>query len=82
MDTPIINSNKLKAKMVLAGYNRKTLAEATGLDRNTIGLIISGKTSPSFRAMNLIYHALKLNPQEATEIFFVRNLRNTKVRKG
>ncbi|TGA95990.1 XRE family transcriptional regulator [Sporolactobacillus shoreae] len=62
--------------MVLSGYNRKTLSKATGLSRNTISTIISGQQNPSYRAMNLLFETLRLSPEEATEIFFNRNLRN------
>nr|WP_304654777.1 helix-turn-helix transcriptional regulator [Sporolactobacillus sp. STSJ-5] len=63
--------------MVLRGFNRRSLSEATGLSRNTIGAIISGQQNPSYRAMISIYEVLNLNSQEATSIFFNRNLHKT-----
>jgi transcriptional regulator with XRE-family HTH domain len=72
-----IDTKQLESKMVLAGFNRKTLSTATGLSRNTIGLILNGQQNPSFRAMNLLFKTLNLSSEEATDIFFSPNLRKT-----
>ena len=70
----VVNSNLLKAKMAENGYNIGTLAEAIGVDRDTISNVLTGKTKPSYPVMNGIYFALKLNPIEATNIFFAKKL--------
>lgn len=75
MTMAVVNGNLLKSKMAQFGFNNGTLAEAIGVDRDTIGNIINGKTKPSYPVMNAIYFELKLNPKEASEIFFSKNLR-------
>ncbi|MGX7105589.1 helix-turn-helix domain-containing protein [Globicatella sanguinis] len=73
----VINSDLLKAKIAEKGYNIGTLAEAIGVDRDTISNMINGNNKPSYPVMNGIYYTLKLNPYEATSIFFLKNYRKT-----
>lgn len=75
----VVNGNLLKAKMSEHGFNIGTLAQSIDVDRDTISNIINGKTKPSYPVMNAIYFELQLNPVEATEIFFGKNLRVEKV---
>lgn len=74
-----INANLLRSKMALHGFNIDTLANETGLNRDTVSNILNGKNSPSYSAMNAIFYTLKLTPEEATQIFFGNDLRKTKV---
>lgn len=71
-----VNGRLLESKMVLLGFDKTKLAEKTGVNRNTIAAVISGKQKPTYRVMDKIYQTLKLTPQEATDIFFNHNLHN------
>ena len=53
------------------------LSEASGVDRNTLSKILSGKMQPSSGAMVKIAFALNMPPEVAGRIFFTPNLRNT-----
>lgn len=70
----IVDGNLLKAKIVENGYNISTIAEAIGVDRNTISNIINGNSKPSYSVMNSLYHELRLSSEEATRIFFEKKL--------
>lgn len=72
-----IDVRLLESKMVLHGHNRKTLSEAVNVSSHTISNLINGKYTPTFTLMNSIYQELKLTPEEASAIFFSRNLRKT-----
>ncbi|MBL0846566.1 helix-turn-helix transcriptional regulator [Mammaliicoccus fleurettii] len=74
-----IDAKLLKSKMALKEFNIDSLASETGLNRDTISNIINGKNFPSYTAINAIYYALKLTPEEGMQIFFARDLRKTKV---
>lgn len=74
-----IDADLLKSKMVLRRFNIDTLSKETGLNRDTISNIINGKNYPSYAAINAIYYALKLTPEEGIEIFFANDLRKKKV---
>ena len=74
-----IDAKLLKSKMALKEFNIDSLASDTGLNRDTISNIINGKNFPSYTAINAIYYALKLTPEEGMQIFFARDLRKTKV---
>ena len=73
-----INGNKLAGKIVEKGYNYGTVANEAGVDRNTISSAIDGKYRPSYKVMNALYYVLELTPDEAVDIFFAKDLRNTK----
>ncbi|WPC08785.1 helix-turn-helix transcriptional regulator [Globicatella sp. PHS-GS-PNBC-21-1553] len=73
----VVNSKLLKAKIAENGYNIGTLAHEIGVDRDTISNILNGKTKPSYPVMNGIFFTLKLTSDEATNIFFAKNYRNT-----
>lgn len=74
-----INTNLLKSKIVLKGYNRKELAKLLGISPTSVTNLTSGRHNPSYELMNKLYVVLDLTPDEAVEIFFKNNLRNTKV---
>lgn len=73
-----INGNKLAGKIVEKGFNYGTVADEAGVDRNTISSAIDGKYRPSYKVMNALYYVLELTPEEAVDIFFAKDLRDTK----
>lgn len=73
-----INARLLESKMTLHGYNRKTFSEAVGVSPHTISNLLNGKYTPNYKLMNSIYSVLDLDPDEASEIFFTSDLRDTK----
>lgn len=69
---------ELKKAMIEAGLDKIIdLAEASGVDRNTISKILSGEIQPSSNVMERFVIALRLPPERAGLIFFNPNLRNT-----
>ena len=70
----VVNGNLLKAKIVENGFNIGTVAEAIGVDRDTISNVLNGKSKPSYPVMNGLFYTLRLTPKEATEIFFSQKL--------
>lgn len=74
-----INVNLLKSKIVLKGYNRNELADVLGISPTSVTNLTKGRHNPSYELMNKLYTVLDLTPDEAVEIFFNNNLRNTKV---
>lgn len=69
---------ELKKAMIEAGLDKIIdLAEASGVDRNTISKILSGEIQPSSNVMERFVIALSLPPERAGRIFFNPNLRNT-----
>ena len=69
---------ELKKAMIEAGLDKIIdLAEASGVDRNTISKILSGEIQPSSNVMERFVIALSLSPERAGRIFFNPNLRNT-----
>lgn len=69
-----INRNKLAGKIAEKGYDYTSLGAEVGASRDTISSVVSGKYRPSYRVMNALYFSLELNPEEATEIFFAKEL--------
>lgn len=53
------------------------LADASGVDRNTVSRIVKGEIQPSSIVMDKIAMALDMEPRQAGEIFFATNLHNT-----
>lgn len=67
----------LKKLMVENGFNTVTsLATTSGIDRNTLGKILSGEHQPSAEVMEKLIQALKIETKKAGEIFFKIDLRN------
>ena len=52
------------------------LAKASGVDRNTLGKILSEELRPSTTAIEKIMRALSISPERFGAIFFSPNLRN------
>ena len=57
-------------------YKIKDLSNISGVDRNTLGKVLSGEQRPSSAVMYAIVEALNITPRVAGEIFFNQNLRN------
>jgi transcriptional regulator with XRE-family HTH domain len=51
------------------------LSQKSGIDRNTLGKILSGTVQPSSNAMERLVYALDIPPEKAGQIFFANNLR-------
>ena len=75
-----VDKDLLLSKMSLRGFNISSLAEAIGVNRDTISNVLNGKTAPSYPVINAVFFELELTPQEAVDIFFSNNLRKKKVR--
>lgn len=70
------NTNELKKLMIDNEIKTiKELSERTGVNRNTLAQVISGKIQPSSEIMSQLVIVLNMEPQKAGEIFFDRNLR-------
>lgn len=75
-----VDTKLLESKIVLKGFkSRKEFAEKIGTTPHTISNLLNGVYSPSHELMNVIYKELELTPEEGIAIFFVDNLRKTKV---
>ena len=71
---------ELQKKMVERGIGtRVDLAKKSGIDRNTIGLILSGKKQPTVNAIRGLAAALDLSDREIVSIFFTPQLRDTQL---
>lgn len=68
----------LKKRMLDMGFDKITvLSKAAGVNRDTLGAILSGKVQPSANAMLKLADTLDMPPEMAGNIFFSNNLRNT-----
>jgi DNA-binding phage protein len=77
MQTVSVNVIELKKMMLDKGFERITdLSEATGINRNTLGKVLSGNAQPSSRTMIELKSILEMTSKQAGEIFFNSNLRN------
>jgi transcriptional regulator with XRE-family HTH domain len=52
------------------------LASTSGVDRNTLGLILNGKKQPSADVMDKLISALHMEPGVAGQVFFAHNFRS------
>lgn len=69
---------ELKKMMIERGFNTNTsLAEASGINRNTIGQLLNGEIQPSYDVMVKLVATLELSEHDAGRIFFAPHLRNT-----
>ena len=67
-------------KKIMAERGFKTissLADKSGINRNTLGKVIDGKAQPSSDTMFRLVDTLGISAAKAGEIFFAVNLRNT-----
>lgn len=73
-----VNTVELKKLMIEKGIETiSELAEKSGVGRDTVSGVLSGKIRPSTAVMEKIMNALEMKPAEAGVIFFKPNLRNT-----
>ena len=72
-----VDTIALKKLMVENGYDTiDSLAEAAGLNRNTVSNVVNGKARPSTKVIGKLMVALHIEPCDAGGIFFAPNLRN------
>ena len=74
-----INENKLKGLIKSKGHTYETLAQQIkkmgfSADQSTISNVANNRHSPSYATMQGLYQALEMNPEEAAEIFFGKEL--------
>ena len=68
---------KLRQVMIERGYlTVQSLSRASGINRNTLGDILSGKAQPTYGVMNKIITTLDLSDIQAGQIFFATDLRD------
>lgn len=66
-----VNIKELKKAMIDADlFELKTLSEVTGINRNTLGDVVNGKTVPSTDVIMRLGKALNLSSIRLGEIFF------------
>lgn len=71
-----VDTIELQKAAVERGLTKiKALAIASGIDRNTLGKVMSGKITPSATVMYALANTLELTEEQAGIIFFNRNLR-------
>ena len=69
---------ELKKAIIEKGFKtNKSLAEASGINRNTIGQLLNGEIQPSYDVMVKLVATLELSEHNAGRIFFAPDLRNT-----
>lgn len=68
---------ELKKAMIEKGFKtNKSLADASGINRNTIGQLLNGEIQPSYDVMVRLVATLELSEHYAGRIFFAPNLRD------
>lgn len=76
----IADVKELQKIMIEKGYKYKyELAKESGIDRYTLGLILSGKKQPTSMHMHKLINSLDISPEKAGIIFFKHDLRITQV---
>lgn len=68
----MINSNKLKGKIVECGLNVETLAKEVGVEASTIYRKMNGETEFTIGEAGKIAKILGLNDDDLTAIFFAQ----------
>lgn len=66
----IVNTQKLREKILEKGLTNQGLAEKIEVDRKTISNLMTGKNNPSYTLIVCCCDALNLTPNEISEIFF------------
>lgn len=70
-----VDTVAIRKLMIDRGHKTiKSLANAAGVDRYTLGKVLESKKNPSFDMMQKIVSALDIPAGDAGEIFFNRNL--------
>lgn len=76
--TKVFVTNCVELRKIMAEKEIKTikeLAEKSGINRNTLALIVKGERQPSSEVMKRLVITLDIEPERAGLIFFSRNLR-------
>lgn len=69
---------ELKKAMIEKGFNTNiSLANASGINRDTLGKVLNGQIQPSYEVMNKLITTLELSETKAGRIFFAPDLRST-----
>lgn len=74
----LYKTDYIEIKKIMAEKEIKTikeLAEKTGINRNTLSNVLSGKIQPSSDVMEKLVFFLEISPETAGRIFFSINLR-------
>lgn len=74
----LYKTDYIEIKKIMAEKEIKTikeLAEKTGINRNTLSNVLSGKIQPSSDVMEKLVFFLEIPPETAGRIFFNINLR-------
>lgn len=70
-----VDAHELRKAMIDSNYNTVvSLADASGVDRNTISAILSGRTKPSAVVIEKLAKALSLDSEGIGRIFFSKKL--------
>lgn len=70
-----VDTRELRVVMAEQGFvTGQSLAEASGVSRNTVQGILNGKVYPSSKVMNALCAALSLEGERAGRIFFAPKL--------
>lgn len=72
VDTVELRKDMAESGLVTIGQ----LADASGVDRNTVSKVLNGSIRPSTRVMEKIADALGMKPCRAGAVFFKPDLRN------
>lgn len=72
--TDVIALKKIMVEQDLERISK--LSQISGINRNTLGRILNGKTQPSADVMHKLVTALRIPPEKAGEIFFDHYLLN------
>lgn len=65
-----VDTKAFRIRMIECGYTTfEKLAEASGVNRNTISDIVNGKSYPSGAVLQKLTWALNLEPEQAGRIF-------------
>jgi transcriptional regulator with XRE-family HTH domain len=71
------NVIEIKKIMIEKGIDTITeLSSKSGINRNTLSLVLSGDIQPSSEVMDKLVFTLDIKPDTAGNIFFGPNLRN------
>lgn len=66
----MVNTNKLKGRIIEKGYSVATLAKAIGVDKSTFYRKLGGECPFTIQDADRIADVLQLTPDEAVAIFF------------
>lgn len=74
---PQVNRKELRIYIAKAGFEKiADLSKASGINRKTIGEVLSGKANPSTNTINKLIDCLNIPFDKAGYVFFNTDLRN------